>query len=276
MIKIVGIGLGAIVLLLILIFFLRSGGGAPATSIDQIALALAVDSVNQPTTLASVVPSSAEEIFVVGQINQPKDNTTARVRWIKLPNTILATEDFEGRRNQVAKFDFDETKASSFFASRITRPSVAWELGEYKAEVLVNGSLATSVFFEVVSDLAAEEENAKGLVRAISFGDALAGSDSLQTSKTTFTRSTPTIYIAVVPSTNAAGARLEMEVRHIRSGLTINTFTATLGNEESLIFDLPLSRYNRFWADRLWPTGSFEVVTKVNGIEIDSPSFTIQ
>ena len=117
MIKIVGIGLGAIVLLLILIFFLRSGGGAPATSIDQIALALGVDSVNQPTTLASVVPSSAEEIFVVGQINQPKDSTTARVRWIKLPNTILATEDFEGRRNQVAKFDFDETKASSFFAS---------------------------------------------------------------------------------------------------------------------------------------------------------------
>lgn len=245
------------------------------TKINNIGVGRTIGTDNAIVAPTTKLPASAPTIYLSGEVVNPSSSAAIRVIWTKLPESIVASEDFTGMRSSSDPFDFDKTKPSSYFASKITRDGVSWIEGEYKAEVILNGRRLNSVFFKIVSDSEAEAQDNKNAISRVMFGDSLDDDRQINKSLTRFPRTQDHIYIQVDLSGRRPGERLEVEVRYPKEDRGVNTFTTTTGDAEFYVFDLPLERFGRIWPDRLWPTGAFVVDVKVNGTIVSSPSFVI-
>lgn len=245
------------------------------TKVTNFSLGRTIGNDNAVVASTTKLPSSAQTIYLSAEVTNPSNNAAIRVIWTKLPQSIIASEDFTGARNVSDPFDFDNKKPTSYFASKITRDGISWIEGEYKADVMLNGRKLNTVFFKIVSDSEAEAEDNKNIISRVMFGDSLDDDSQINKSLTRFTRTQDHIYIQVDLAGRRPGERLEVEVRYPKEDKGVNTFTTTTGNAEFYVFDLPLERFGRLWPDRLWPTGSFEVNVKVNGTVVSSPSFVV-
>ena len=256
--------------------------GAPAcsrrvaTTLSDVAVTTAVSSDNQATMAVSYISASAPVIYVSAQVHQPTRDTLVRVRWYRLPDTLIASEDFSGRRDSVRQFDFDRQVESSFLASRVDRPGLSWPIGEYRADLFLNNTLSTVAFFNVVSDAEAIRLNTQAMVRRISIGDALNTNFQVESDQTTLARVANTIYVQVDTRNVALGAELKVSVRYVREDRVFATFTTKLGDDPSPVFELSRERFGALWPDRLWPVGSFEVKVEIGGSSAATRTFTVQ
>lgn len=267
------------VLLIFLCSFILTAAGCRgsqvSTQLTNLVIGREITSDNRALSPTDKISASSEKIYLSGKVSNPNKSTRVRVSWLKLPNQIIATEDFNGSNNGSNSFDFDRAKSSSYFASSIDRPGLAWTEGEYKAEVYLGSRLNQTLFFKIVSDSEAEEDNNRRIISRVSFGETIQG-DLIQDPTTTLTRSAGHIYIQIELSGRQPGNKIEATIRHLREDKVINTFTATTGESQSLIFDLPLERYGRLWTDRLWASGAYQVEVKVNGVSVLTPSFVVE
>lgn len=267
------------ILLVLICGFVFTAAGCRGTQesaqLSSLGIAREITSDNRTLSPTDKISASSEKIYLSGKVSNPNKSTRVRVAWLKLPNQIIATEDFSGVNSGSNGFDFDRTKANSYFASSIDRPGLAWVEGEYKAEVYLGSRLNQTLFFKIVSDSEAEEDNNRRIISRVSFGEAIEG-DLVKDPTTRLTRSASHIYIQIELAGRQPGNKVEATIRHLREDKVINTFTATTGESQSLIFDLPLERYGRLWTDRLWATGAYQVEVKVNGISVLTPSFIVE
>lgn len=246
------------------------------SQVSNFSVGRAIDTNNQVSVVSTQIPASAPSIYLSGQVNNPSQSALIRVTWVQLPNTVIASEDFNGNRNESHPFDFSKKAATSYFASKVDRSGISWPLGEYKADISLNGRKIDSAFFKVVTDSEAEAEANRKIIERVMFGDSLdEDHGQINKSLTRFGRTQDHIYIQVDMAGPQPGVKLEVQVRYPREDKEINTFTATAGNEESLVFDLPLERFGRMWPDRLWATGAYEADIRVNGTSASQVSFTV-
>ncbi|MFA5009657.1 MAG: hypothetical protein WC553_00290 [Patescibacteria group bacterium] len=268
---------------LVLIALLALGGarcGQNATvngSIEQTSIATGITYDNQPENSLEQVPASATAIYLSAEIANPTKSTTVQVAWYQLPTTVIASEEFSGKRESGGNnLDFDYTKSTSWLASRITRTGLSWSLGDYRVEVSLNGNIAKTLFFKVVSDSEAEKASVEKIVSALRVGDALDDDNQLVAAKTSLARGTDNIHIAVTLTGAKAGSNLEVGVRFVKTDLVINSFSSVVSGSKTLIFSLPRDRFGRLWTDKLWPVGSFEVTAKLNGVIARTTTFVVQ
>ncbi len=247
------------------------------TTIPQAVITTGIKYTNQPENNLEQVGGSSSVIYLAVEVNYPTSNTEVRVVWRKMPNQVIATETFTGKRtNTRNQLDFDYRLASSWLSSRVERPSLSWPMGEYKTEVYLDGGLAKTVFFSIVSDAEAEKQRVRGVVNSLTLGDTLTDDNRLANTKTTFSRNTPVIYIQTKISGATAGTNLEVAVRHVKTDLAVNTFSAVVAGDDTLIFSLDRNQVGRLWSDKLWPVGSFEVTAKINQATARTTNFVIQ
>ena len=242
--------------------------------VDSAMIAGEVSLTNEPVSRLVEVPTSVPVIYLAAAVSNPMSSTQIRVRWFKLPTQLLASEDFDGRHGDSNRFDFDSSKSLSSLASRLERPGVSWDMGEYRAEVWLNGKLAKTVFFQVVSDAEAEQLRAQHTVKSITFSDS-ADQGRLGESRLSFGRSTNTIYIQVGLDTTLSGVTIQTSVRYVKSDQIITTFTTVPTGTDPLMFTLPRERFGRFWSDKLWPVGTFEVTVRAGGVTARTQTFQI-
>lgn len=247
------------------------------TTISQAIITTGVKYTNQPENNLEQVGDSSSVIYLAAEVSRPISTTEVRVVWQKLPNQIIATETFTGKRtNTRNQLDFDYRAATSWLSSRIERPNLSWPMGEYKTEVYLNGNLAKTVFFDIVSDTEAERQQIQKLVSSLKFGDTLTGDNQLTGTKTSFSRTTPIIYIQVKLVGAPAGTDLQIAVRQVKTDLTVNTFSSVVVGDNTLLFSLDRNQLGRLWSDKLWPVGSFEVTAKINQTAARVTNFVIQ
>jgi len=269
-------------LVLLLALLTLSGarcGGIAATrpAVEQAVIATSIHYDNQPDNNIEQVPTSTAVIYLAAEVTDPTSATTVQVTWYQLPNQVIATETFAGKRQSSSnQLDFDYQKSASWLASRVERPGLSWPMGEYRAEVRLGSQLAKTVFFKVVSDIAAEEASAKKIIRSVKFGDTLNDSNQLSSSKTSFRRTAPAIYIQVELAGAKPGTDLQVGVRYVKDDLLINTFSSVVMGDDQLVFALSRDRFGKLWSDQLWPVGSFQVTAKVNGVAAWTGSFLVQ
>lgn len=275
--KLVLIGLCAAVLL--------SGASCrPSTenlpSIGQVVLASAIKNNNEPSNDLEQVAAGTAVLYLTAEVQRPTKSTSVTITWFRLPNQIIATETFNGSRGgstSVNQTDFDQRYRSSWLASQVRRPGASWLLGDYKAEVELNGQLAKTLFFSVVRDSDADRESASQAISSLQFGDGLGDDNLIARSKTTFKRDADHLYVQLgLANSVQAGTDIEISIRYIREDLVVNTFSAVVGSDNTMLFDLNRDRFGKLWSDRLWPTGSFEVVVRVNGVVGRTVNFQIQ
>lgn len=245
------------------------------TQVLSAGLTSAVSLTNEPENKLTEVPAGASVIYLAVQIGNPTRGTQVRVRWVKLPNEILSTEDFVGNRTENNPFEFDRNRPISSLASRLIRQEPSWELGDYRAEVWLDGRLANTIPFVVVSDADASQLSAQRLVRQITLSDELINGDQLGPTRLTFQRATNAIHIRVGLSQPLTNADMQTSVRYVKDDQIITTFTTGPTSAEALIFTLTRERFGRLWSDNLWPTGTFEVTVRVGGILARSQTFQI-
>ncbi len=247
------------------------------TTISQVSLTTGIKYTNEPENNLEQVGDSSLKIYLAVEVTHPVSTTQVRVVWQKLPNQIIATETFTGKRtNTRNQLDFDYKAASSWLSSQIERPGISWPMGDYKTEVYLDNNLAKTVFFSIVSDAEAEKQRIQGLVSSISFGDTLTEDNLLANTKSSFSRTAPVIYIQVKIANAPTGTDLQIAVRQIKTDLVVNTFSSVVGGSDTLLFSLTRSQFGRFWSDKLWPAGSFEVTAKINQALAKTTNFTIQ
>ncbi len=247
------------------------------TDIAQAVITTGIKYDNQPENNLEEVGDSSPSIYLSAQVVRPTSATAIKVVWYKLPNQILATETFSGKRTDSRnQFDFNYKSNSSWLSSRIERPGLSWPAGDYKTEVYVGGSLSKTVFFRIVTDAEAEKQQLGRIITSLSFGDALTGDNEISSSKTYFSRTTPVIYIQVGISNAPAGTDLEIAVRQVKTDTLVNTFSSVVSGNDIVLFSLGKSQFGRFWSDKLWPTGSFEVAAKINQTTVRTANLIIQ
>jgi len=259
----------------------RCGGGATSANtpaITDVAVSVGIKYTNEPETVLETVASSSRIIYVSAEVTNPTKSTEVKVAWYKLPNQPIATETFSGKRGSSGnQLDFDYKRTTSWLASQVERPGLSWTIGEYRVEVYLDGQSAKTVFFNVVSDSDADKLTASKAIQSVLFSDAIDDNNQLvDSARTTFARSTPTLYIQVKLGAVPAGTSVEAGVRYVKTGLSINTFTAVATGNDTLLFPLPLERFGRLWSDKLWPIGSFQVITKINGVIGKTSTFLIE
>ena len=276
--KVFQITLAAIIALLGLAGASCSGPLTDAgTTISQAVITTGVKYTNQPENNLEQVGDSSSVIYLAAEVNHPTSTTEVRVVWQKLPNQIIATETFTGKRtNTRNQLDFDYRAATSWLSSRIERPNLSWPMGDYKTEVYLDNNLAKTVFFSIVSDTEAEKQRVQGLVSSLTFGDTLTDDNQLASTKTTFSRTTPIIYIQVKLADAPAGTDLQVAVRQVKTDLIVNTFSSVGVGDDTLLFSLDRNQFGRLWSDKLWPVGSFEVTAKISQATARVTNFVIQ
>jgi hypothetical protein len=255
-----------------------SSNTATATvDIPKATISIGIKYTNEPEVILETIPASSKTIYLSAEVVNPTRSTEVRVSWYKNSSQPIANETFSGKRvNSGNKLDFDYKQSSSWLASSVERPGLSWTLGEYRAEVYLNGKLAKTVFFTVVSDSEAEQSSASKAIQSISFGDIINDSDSIVAPKTTFARDTATIYLQLGIGIIQPSTTVEVGVRHVKSGILVNTFSSVVTNENNLLLSLPRDRFGRLWSDKLWPAGSFEVTVKVNGTVARTSTFVVK
>ncbi len=247
------------------------------TDIAQAVIATGIKYDNQPENNLEEVGDSSPSIYLSAQVVRPTSTTAIRVVWYKLPNQILATETFSGKRTDSRnQFDFNYKTNSSWLSSRIERPSLSWPTGDYKTEVYIGENLAKTVFFHIATDAEAEKQQLGRIITSLSFGDSLTGDNRISSGKTYFSRTTPTIYIQVGIGNAPAGTDLEVAVRQVKTDTLVNTFSSVVSGNDTVLFSLGKSQFGRLWSDKLWPTGSFEVTAKINQTTVRTANFIIQ
>lgn len=247
------------------------------TTISQAIITTGVKYTNQPENNLEQVGDSSSVIYLAAEVNHPVSTTEVRVVWLKLPNQVIATETFTGKRTSTRnQLDFDYRAATSWLSSRIERPNLSWPAGEYKAEVYLDNNRAKTVFFNIVSDAEAERRQVQKLVSSLKFGDTLTDDNQLASAKTSFSRTTPIIYIQVKLADAPAGTDLQVAVRQVKTDLTVNTFSSVGAGDDTLLFSLDRNQFGRLWSDKLWPAGSFEVTAKINQATAQTANFVIQ
>jgi len=267
---------GKLIPILVLFLTAASCGNSNPSRVDNVAIGVSVNPDNRVQTEIEAVPSSTPTIYLSGRVVGPTANTEVRVAWSRLDTGIIATESFDGTRGNGDLFNFDKSVTGSYFASQINREGIGWEQGEYKADVFLNGQRVTSRFFKVVTDSEADNINNSAKVRSVTFGSQLSSNNQIQTSQTSFSRNTDHIYTQINLNGSQPGTRIEARVRYLRQNLVVNNFTATAGQEQFILFDLPLSRFNILWSDRLWASGGYEVEIMVDGSTISTESFIVE
>lgn len=262
---------------IIIAFTLMAAGcnSGPGTNITDIKVGLEITSDNRVNQELEVLPASAATIYLSGRINNTTDNSEVSVRWVQLPGTTLSTETFNGYRSNSNTFTFDNNFTTSYFASQIPRTGISWNQGEYRADVFLNGSHVGSRFFKIVSDSEAETQNNRARLSRVIFGNQLNAQNEVETSLTTFARNDAHIYTQVELSSSAPGTRVEASIRYLSSNLSVNTFTTTAGEDDTILFDLPLSRFGNLWNDGFWGAGGYEVEVKINGTAVEKLSFIV-
>ena len=247
----------------------------PAMTVASVAVTSGIGLTNEPMNSLTEIPVSQPVIYLTAEVANPAGSIPVQVRWFKLPTTVLATEDFSGRRSDSSPFDFDRTKSVSTLASRLERQDIGWEVGEYRAEVWLGGRLAKTIFFKVVSDTEADRLNAARVVQQIAFSDQLTSTGELGTTATSFSRSTNVIYVQLTIGQSAPSATIVVMVRYVAADQSVASFTAVPQGTAPLRFELSRERFGRLWSDKLWPIGTFEVKVEINGILARTRTFQI-
>jgi hypothetical protein len=250
-----------------------------ATSIGRVVLASAIKVNNEPENDLEKVSAGTAVLYLTAEVLRPVKSTIVSTTWYKIPNQVVVTENFNGSRgaSSVDQTDFDERYSSSWLASRAQRPGSSWTVGDYKVEVALNGKTAKTLFFSIVKDSEADQQTAAGMVSSIQFGDALGDDNFIAVGKAIFARDVDHLYVQLnLASSAKPGTEVQVAVRHLKEDLVINTFSAVVGTDSTIIFDLERSRFGKLWADRLWPTGSFEVVARMNGVVGKTASFQVK
>ena len=242
-------------------------------SVSQAAITTGLKQNNEPANQVEVIAAGTAVIYVSAEISRPTNDTTATVTWLKVPNQVIATESFDGRRGDSAiqSRDFDRNYPTSWLASQVNRPGASWALGEYQAEIRIDDRLAKTVFFTVVQDSQLDQTMAQRVVQRIRTGDALTDDNHLANTKTVFQPTTDNIYIQLGLTDELPGAKLQVDIRHLKTGAAIDSFTSVTNTDLEPVFTLSRARYRN-----LWPTGAYEITAKINGTVGRTISFTVQ
>lgn len=265
--------------LLLATFFLLGAASCsrgPSTNISDVAIATGINTQNVAENVLDEVPAGSEAIYLSAKVNSLTVSTQVEVRWYQLPSQLIAKDSFKGNRSQVQSFDFDRNVQGSYFASRIERQGVSWPIGEYRAEVFLNGQLVKTVFFNVISDIEAEQKALASKVQKIILGDALNSGFKVGEDKDVFARSTDNIYIQVNLAGVAPNTKVETNVRYIKEDQVIANFTSEVTGDKELVLTLSRERFGRLWADRLWPVGAFEVSVVIGGVQGKTRDFQVK
>lgn len=270
--------------LLALVLFLTLSGvrgcgpdpQAVAASIAQAAITASVGPTNEPDNRLEKVAATTPTIYLAAEVLNPKRSTVVKVVWQQLPGKVLATELFDGKRQDSGnQFDFEYRSASSWLLSQIKRPGLSWPLGSYRTEVYLGNRLAKTVFFDVVADADAEQQLVERMINQVVFGDAITGSNQLANRKTTFARTADNIYIQIRVVGAPVGTNLNVGVRYIKDNLVFDPFTSVVRGDQTLLLTLSRSRFGKLWSDGLWAEGSFEVTVKVDGTIARTATFRV-
>lgn len=268
---------GKFALVLCSVFLLAAscrGGGA--AEVGSLTVGREINANHQVVDNITTIPATAKSIYLSGLVKNPTNNTKIKVSWYRLPNFVIATEEFAGNKTSGTRYDYDRSQSSSYFASHIDREGLSWESGEYRADVFLSGRKSGSVFFKVVTDSEAEDANNANLLQSVKFGADLNTDGEIAVSKSAFDRSSEHIYIQVNLAASQTSPAVEAAVRLVGDQKPINTFTTNAGQQRTLVFDLPLERFGRNWNDRLWPAGGYQVEIKLNGTSVATPSFVVE
>lgn len=252
-------------------------GSSIPTTISRAVITTGVKANNEPENNLNQIAAGTNVIYLSVEVTKPYSKTAVQVSWYKIPNQILATENFRGNRGTGGgeRFDFDTKLNNSWLAARATKPGTSWPLGEYKAEIRLNNRLAKTVFFTVVSDADADKAAANAVIKDISFGDAITGDNQLDGSSTSFSRDTANIYLQVATE-SPANTNLQISIRYLKEDKPFNTLNSIVSGNHTQLYTLSRSRFGKLWPDNLWPVGSFEVVAKVNGVVAKTTNFFVR
>lgn len=265
-------------LTLVLLFTLGAAACSSSnpTSIGQVAVTTGLGLYNQPANELSKVPTSAEKIYLSAEVLDSTRVTRTRVQWYRLPSQLLASEDFQGNRTGTNQFDFNKQAQSSYLASSISKSDVTWPLGEYRVEVFIDGALAKTVFFTVVTEQEASTSQLASIVRSVKTGDTLNGQFQLSGSETVFERATDHIYVQADIRGAQPGTDLTIKTRFVKEDRIFANFAYEIVDDEVIVVDLARSRFGKLWPDRFWPEGTFEATVLVNNVEVALHTFVVK
>ncbi|RLC37934.1 hypothetical protein DRH29_00780 [candidate division Kazan bacterium] len=240
---------------------------------DDITITTAIAFDNSAENSVAEIAATTKNIYLSARVVDPTAGTKVRVKWYHLPDTLIASEDFEGRGG---RFDFDEHDSRSFLASQIEKEDITWPLGEYRADVLLNGKTVKSAFFKIISDDEASSIAAQGIIQAIKLSDQRSDDYQIIQDKSVFSRYTNIIYVQV----DVAGANPDMEivtkVRYVKDNLEIASLESAVLGDTSIVWDLVRESLGKRWHDRLWAVGSYEVSVLVDGVLAKQRTFVVE
>jgi hypothetical protein len=251
-------------------------GDTEITSVGQVSIATGLALYNQPANEVSKIATSTETIYLSAEVVRPTRLTRIRVKWYQLPSKLLASQDFTGRREGSNKFDFNNKTQSSFLASSISRDTISWPIGEYRAEVFIDNELAKTMFFNIVTEVEASTSRLAAIVRSVKTGDALNGQFKLANSKTVFTRTADNIYVQTSIKGAEPSTDLAVRVRYVKENRTFADFSYKIIDDKEIVVDLARERFGKLWSDKLWPVGTFEAMILVNNVEVSSHTFFVR
>ena len=246
------------------------------TSISDINTGTSIAFDNQVERPTDRIATSTKTIYLSARVTNPTAKTAVRVRWYQMPNTLIASEDFSGRKSGGGVFDFDRDKTASVMAASIEKDGLTWPLGEYRAEVWLNNKLFSTAFFTVVSDSEAEALSAQNLIKTVKVSDRLGDDDKISSSKSKFQRTANAIYIQVDVSGAPTGTQVRTTVRYVKDDLSVADISTSVLGDDSPVYTLSRERFGQLWPDRLWAAGSYEVSVYANGLLAKTYTFIVQ
>lgn len=246
------------------------------TIIGDVAIATGVNVQNAPENDLTEVNASSEAIYLSARVDHPSSTTQVQVRWYQLSGQLIAKESFSGRRSSTHLFDFDKGASSSFLASRIEREGISWPTGEYRAEVFLGDQLVKTVFFKIISDAEASQQAVANKVQQIRLGDTLNSQFKVDKDVAIFTRATNDIYIQISLIDIGPNTEVKTNVRYIKEDQQVANFTSEVTGDKELVLNLSRERFGRFWPDRLWPEGAFEVGVIIGGVQARTRTFQVK
>jgi len=263
--------------LVILLSFLILGGlsctSEETTRVDDVTIATGIAFDNSAENSITEIAATTRTIYLSARVVDPTTRTKVRVKWYRLPNTLIASEDFEGKGES---FDFEEDDSTSWLASQIEKEDITWPLGEYRADVLLNNTTVNSSFFKVVSDDEASSISAQGIIRAIKLSDERNDNYEIIHDKTTFNRHTNIIYVQVDVAGANPDMRITTKVRYVKEDCEIASLESAVLGDTSIVWDLVRESLGKRWHDRLWAIGSYEISVLVDGILAKQHTFIVE
>lgn len=265
------------VLAILLSFFVLGGLSCSSSDsnvrVDDVTIATEISFNNEAENSVTEIAATTRMIYLSARVVEPTSKTKVRVKWYRLPNDLIASEDFEGSGGS---FDFDEDRNESFLASHIEREDLVWSLDDYRTDVLLDGEVIKSVFFKIVSDDDATQAYVSDVIKDIKISDERNSDLKIIHEKTTFSPYTNIIYVQVDTQNANPDMEIRTVIRYVKDNLEIASLESAVLGDTNVTWELVRESLGKRWQDNLWAEGSYEVSVFVDGVKARERTFVVE